>query len=63
MDREATLQKMKTLYQKARDARAKGNRALARGFKAGAARLQRELKADTIRQKGLPKPAAEAPAG
>ena len=62
MDREATAKKMKSLYQKAKDARVKGNFALSRTFKAGAARLQRELKADTIRQKAHPKPAAEAPA-
>lgn len=55
MDREAITQKMKTLYAKSRDARAKGNRALARSFKAGAARLRRQLLADAVRQKGQPK--------
>ena len=45
MDVEAQKGKMKQLFDKARAARQAGNRVAAKSFRAGAQRLQREIKA------------------
>lgn len=55
MDTQAVKTKMDQLYQRARAARKEGKRQLASTFKAGARRLQRQLRAEQIKQAQLAK--------
>ena len=50
MEREAILKQMKALKPKGKAARKAGKRENAKSFRAGAARLQRKLKATAPRQ-------------
>ncbi len=54
MDTEAVTTKMRQLYEKATAARKEGKGDIAKSFRAGARRLQRQIKADLI-SRGLGK--------
>ena len=55
MDADMLSKKMKALYTKASDARKKGKAEVAKSFRAGARRIQRDLKALKAKAKAAPK--------